>query len=163
MLATVERVIFLKEVPFFQDMTVEQLKILAGACEEEFFAADTRIFNQGDPGGMLYVVVSGRVALEQEKRKGSFARLTTIEAGSYFGEMNLFDNSPRATCALAVQDTLVLRLGREPIIALARRYPDLSLALVNVLSVRLREAQDRIAELTRTRPQALHKLYDELG
>ena len=163
MLAPIERILFLREVPFFESMTVEQLKILAEACEEEFFAADARIFSEGDPGGVLYVVVSGRVALEQEKRKGSFARLSTIEAGSYFGEMNLFDNSPRTTCALAVQDTILLRLDRDPLVALARRYPDLSLALVNVLSARLREAQDRIAELTRTRPQALHRLYDELS
>jgi CRP-like cAMP-binding protein len=163
MLATIERVIFLKEVPFFEGMTVEQLKILAEACEEELVAAEARIFSEGDPGGVLYVVVSGKVALEQEKRKGSFARLATIEAGSYFGEMNLFDNSPRSTCASAVQDSILLRLDRDPLIALARRYPDLSLALVNVLSVRLRETQDRIAELTRTRPEKLHRLYDQLG
>jgi hypothetical protein len=34
--------------------------------------------------------------------------------------------------------------------------------LINVLSVRLREANDRIAELTRTHPRELHKLYDQL-
>ncbi len=163
MLATIERITVLKEVPFFESMTVEQLKIVAEACAEELYLADAPIFNAGDPGGVLYMVVSGRVALQQEKRRGSFARLGTVEAGSYFGEMNLFDNSPRTTCALAVQDTILLRLDRDPLIALARRNPDLSLALVNVLSVRLREAQDHIAELTRTRPHKLDRLYDELG
>jgi CRP-like cAMP-binding protein len=141
-------------------MTIDQLKILANVCEEEFFEADTRIYNQNDPGGILYVVVSGRVAIELEKRKGSFARLATIEAHSYFGEMNLFDNSPRSTAALALQDTLTLRLRREPLIALARQYPDLSLELINVLSQRLRESSDRVADLTRTRPRELHKLFD---
>ena len=123
--------------------------------------ADTRILEQGDPGGALYVVVNGRVGIEQEKRKGSFARLATIDAHSYFGEMNLFDNSPHSASAIAVQDTLALRLRREPLIALARQYPDLSLELINVLSGRLREASDRIAELTRTRPRELHKLFDQ--
>jgi HEAT repeat protein len=160
LLSTVEKIIFLKEVPFFQGMTIDQLKILANVCEEEFFEADTRIYNQNDPGGILYVVVSGRVAIELEKRKGSFARLATIEAHSYFGEMNLFDNSPRSTAALALQDTLTLRLRREPLIALARQYPDLSLELINVLSQRLRESSDRVADLTRTRPRELHKLFD---
>ncbi len=162
MLAVLERIIFLKEVPFFQSMTVEQLKILAEACEEEFFPADACIFREGDPGGILYVIVSGRVGLEQEKRKGSSVRLATVMAGSFFGEMNLFDNSARTISALAVQDTVLLRLDRDPLIALARRYPDLSLALVNTLSLRLREAQDRIAELTRARPQVLNRLFDEL-
>ncbi len=161
LLSTIEKIIFLKEVPFFGGMTIEQLRVLANVCEEEFFPADTRLYNEGDPGGVLYVVVNGRVGIEQEKRKGSFARLANIEAHSYFGEMNLFDNSPRTTSAVALQDTLTLRLRREPLIALARQHPDLSLELINVLSQRLRETSDRVADLTRTRPRELHKLYDQ--
>ncbi|MCK6627529.1 MAG: HEAT repeat domain-containing protein [Anaerolineae bacterium] len=161
LLSAIEKIIFLKEVPFFQGMTIDQLKVLANVCEEQLFEEDARIFNAGDPGGALYVVVSGRVGIEQEKRKGSFARLATIEAHSYFGEMNLFDNSPRSDTAIALQDTLTLRLRREPLIALARQYPDLSLELINVLSQRLREANDRVADLTRTRPRELHKLFDK--
>lgn len=161
LLSAIEKIIFLKEVPFFQGMTIDQLKVLANVCEEQLFEEDARIFNAGDPGGALYVVVSGRVAIEQEKRKGSFARLATIEAHSYFGEMNLFDNSPRSDAAIALQDTLTLRLRREPLIALARQYPDLSLELINVLSQRLRDANDRVADLTRTRPRELHKLFDK--
>jgi CRP/FNR family cyclic AMP-dependent transcriptional regulator len=163
LLSTIEKIIFLKQVPFFQGMTVEQLHSLAGVCEEEFFAVDTRLYQAGDPGGVLYVVVNGRVGIEQEKRKGSFARLATIEAYSYFGEANLFDNSPRTTSAVAVQDTLTLQLRREPLIALARQYPELSLELIKVLSQRLRETGDQVAELTRTRPRELHKLYDQFG
>jgi CRP-like cAMP-binding protein/HEAT repeat protein len=160
-LSTIEKIMFLKEVPFFQGMTVDQLRVLATVCEEGMFSADSQIFVQGDPGGALYVVVSGRIAIEQERRKGSFARLATVEAHSYFGEQNLFDNSPRSVSAIALQDTLTLRLRREPLIALARRHPDLSLELINVLSQRLREANDRVAELTRTKPRELHKLYDQ--
>lgn len=161
LLSTIEKIIFLKGVPFFQGMTIDQLKVLASVCEEEMFEEDTRIFNEGDPGGALYVVVNGRVGIEREKRKGSFARVATIEAHSYFGETSLFHGSPRTASAIAIQDTLTLRLRREPLIALARQHPDLSLELINVLSERLREANDRIAELTRTRPRELHKLYDQ--
>lgn len=161
MLSAIEKIIFLKEVPFFQGMTVDQLRVLADVCEEQLFVEDTRIFNEGDAGGTLYVVVSGRVGIEQEKRTGSFARLADAGAHSYFGEMNLFDNSPHSTSAIALQDTMTLRLRREPLIALARQYPDLSLELINVLSSRLREVSDRIAELTKTRPRVLHKFFDQ--
>ena len=162
MLSAIEKIIFLKEVHFFQGMTVEQLRALANVCEEEFFPTQTRLFNQGDPGGTLYIVVSGRVGIEQEKRKGSFARLATVEAHSYLGETDFFDNNIRSHSAIAIQDTLTLRLRREPLIALARQHPDLALELINVLSTRLREANDRIAELTRTHPRELHRLYDQL-
>jgi CRP-like cAMP-binding protein len=97
------------------------------------------------------------------KRSSSPPRLATVEAGSYLGEADFFDNNARTNSAIAIQDTLALRLRREPLIALARQYPDLSLELINVLSVRLREANDRIADLTRAHPQKLQKLYDELA
>jgi CRP-like cAMP-binding protein len=135
--------------------------VLASVCEEEVFEEDQHVFDSEDPGGVIYVVVNGRVGIEQEKRAGSFARLATIQAHSYFGETNFFDNSPRSTSAIAIQDTLTLRLRREPLIALARQHPDMSLALINVLSERLREANDRIADLTRSRPRQLNKLFDQ--
>jgi CRP-like cAMP-binding protein len=163
MLSAIEKIIFLKEVPFFQSMTVEQLRVLAGVCEEEFFPADTRLFNEGDAGGILFMVVSGKVGIEQEKRKGSFARLSTVEAHSYLGEADFFEDNPHTTSAIAIQDTLALKIRREPLIALARQHPDLSLELINVLSSRLREANERIAELTRAHPQKLNKLFDQLG
>jgi AAA family ATP:ADP antiporter len=162
-LSTIERIIFLKQVPLFGRMTVDQLKALAGICEEELFEEDTCIFEQGDPGGTLYVVVSGRVGIEREaKRRGSVTRLATIESHSYFGDMSLFDQGPRSATAVALQDTLTLRLRREPLLALTHQYPGLSQELINVLSQRLRQANDRITELTRTRPRELHKAYDKL-
>jgi CRP-like cAMP-binding protein/HEAT repeat protein len=163
MLSTIEKIIFLKQVPFFQGMTINQLEILANICEEELFVEDQWIFNQGDPGGALYVIVSGQVGIEQEqKRQGSYARLATLGAHTYFGEMTLFDGSPRAAAAVALQDTLMLRIRREPLIALARQYPDLSLELIHILSERLRQANTRIAELTRSRPRELQRLFDKL-
>jgi len=136
---------------------------LANVCEEHLYEEDTTIYEQGETGGALYVVVRGRVGIEREgRRKGSSARIATLDAHSYFGEMTLFDNSARSEKAIAIQATLTLRLRREPLIALARQHPDLSLKLINVLSQRLRDATNRIAELTPTKPRELHKLYDKL-
>ncbi len=160
LLSTIEKIIFLKEVPFFNSMTVNQLEIVANICEEHLYQEDETIFHQNDSGGALYVVVYGKVGIEQEKRKGSFARLATLGAHTYFGEASLFDDSPRSASAIALQETLTLQVRREPLIALARQYPELSLELISVLSERLRAANDRIAELTRTRTRKLQKFYD---
>ncbi len=161
LLSTIEKIIFLKQVPFFKGMTINQLEVLAKICEQELLEEDQWIFHQGDPGGAMYIIVSGRVGIELEKRKGSYARLATLGAYSYFGEMSLFDNSTRSAGALTIQDTLLLRLRREPLIALARQYPDVSLELIKVLSERLRKANLRITELTRSRPRELQKLFDQ--
>jgi CRP-like cAMP-binding protein len=162
-LSVVEKLILIKNITFFEAMTIDQLRILAKACEQEFYPAGAQLYKVGDPGGMLYVVVIGRVGIEYPKYRGSYALLATIEAHGYFGESDLFDGNKRSTSAIAICDTLILRLRREPLIALARQNPDLSLELIKALSSRLREATLHIAELTKTHPQILHKLYDQLS
>jgi CRP/FNR family transcriptional regulator len=161
MLSIIDRIIFLKEVPFFQGMTIDQLKILASLCEEKFFEKNTSIFKNGDPGGVLYVVVNGRVGIEQEKRAGSFARLADVNAYSYFGEAEFFDNSPRSTSAVSARDTLLLQLRREPVIELIRQNPNLALDLIHALSERLRANNLRVTELTRSQPDKLDKLFNK--
>jgi len=158
-----ERILFLKQVNFFQGFSTDQLEALASICEEESLPKDVTIFKEGEPGGVLYIVVIGRVGIEREgERKGSVVRLATLEAHSPIGEMNLFDESPRSASALTIEDTRLLKLRKEPVVALMRQYPDMLLELIKFLSQRIREANDRIAHLSRSRPRQLHQLYDKL-
>lgn len=163
MLSAVEKVVFLKGVPFFQGMTVNQLKVLANVCDEELFTENTVIYDEGSPGGKLYVIVSGKVGIERlNKATKKSARISTLETRSYFGEATLFDNSPATTTALALTETLTLRLRYEPLVALMQEYPELSLELIKVLSQRLRETGEQIATLSRTMSRDLHQVYDKL-
>jgi CRP-like cAMP-binding protein/HEAT repeat protein len=163
MLSTIERVIFLKQVPFFESMTIEQLRILASVSAEHTFDEDEVIFGEGDAGDALYIVVSGRVGIERTgRRKGAVVRLATLSNRQYFGEMSIFDEEPRSASAIALEPTLLLGLHRAPLLALARENPDLTLELLRVLSRRLREANQQIADKSRERPRQLEKLYDKL-
>jgi len=163
MLSAVEKVVFLKGVPFFQGMTVNQLKVLANVCDEELFPENAVIYDEGSPGGKLYVIVSGKVGIERlNKATKKSARISTLETRSYFGEATLFDNSPETTTALALSETLTLRLRYEPLVALMQEYPELSLELIKVLSQRLRETGEQVAALSRTMSRDLHQVYDKL-
>lgn len=162
-LSDIEKIIFLKSVPWFRKMTVNQLKVLAGVCREEFFAEDAIIFSEGDPGGTLYVVVRGRVGIERKHRnQKSSARIKTVGIRDYFGEATLFDNSQCTTMAVALEDTLTLHLSHEPLVALIRQDPELSLHLIQVFSQRIQETDDQVASLSPKRPKVMHKLYDKM-
>jgi HEAT repeat protein len=161
-LTVVERIMALKEVPLFHNIPIGQLENLAMVCEEKKYKKGAYIFKTGDAGGILYIVVSGQVRIEREKR-GESTLLATLGDKSYFGEMSLFDNSPRSTAAVVMQDSLILELYRAPIFTLMMQSPDLALELINVLSQRIRETSDRLADTARSRPRELHKLFDQFG
>lgn len=147
MLSKVEKVIFLKQVPLFETLSVQQLQIMAGICEEVIFEKDDVLFEQGTVGDAMYIIVNGQVAVDWRSARGAVTRLATRGVYDSVGEMSLFDAEPRSATLVALKDTLTLRLNGDPLTRLARKYPDIALALVAVLSQRLREASTRIAEL----------------
>ncbi len=159
-LSMVEKMIILKEVPFFRNIPVAELEAMARVCEEKIHKKDSRIFKTGDPGGALYIIVDGQVKIEQEKRSGS-TTLATLGNDSYFGEMSLFDNSPRSASAIAMRETVILELNRAPIMSLTMQNPDMALELINMLSQRIRETSDKLADTVKSRPRELHKLFDQ--
>ena len=162
-LTVIERIIFLKQVTLFQSMNIEQLKVLASICEDEYVEKNSIIFNEGDPGGVVYIIVNGRVGMERTgDRKSSIVRLATLEARSSFGEANLFEDNLRNSNAVAIENCLLLKLRAEPFLALIRQHPDMSIELIKVLNLRLNEANDQIAHLTRSTPRQLQSLYDKL-
>jgi hypothetical protein len=155
MLSTIERMLYLKRVPYFQSLEMDQLQALAGICQEQTFKQGARIFSQGDEGGALFVVVSGKVDVGlNAKDQTGFTALASYGSSSAFGEMSLFDGRPRSASAVAAEDTLVLTLKRDPFLALTRQYPDLSVHFINELSDRLRRANQRIVELDEAMTQS---------
>lgn len=162
-LSAVERAIFLKQVPFFDGMTVDQLRTLAGIVEEQYYDQGETIYAEGDPGDTLYVLVGGRVGIERSPKRGRVQRLETLTSRQYFGERTIFDGAPQENRAVAVDAVHLLAIRREPLLALIRRAPDLSLSLVTVLSQRLRDADAKLAARTRTKPDQVMKLYDKLS
>ncbi len=162
MLTTIEKVILLKEVPFFEGMTLDQLRILANISEEASYEASQRIYAQNEHGDTLYIVVSGLVAIQQPgRRRGSVVRLATLGPKQDFGEMAIFDNAPNSAEAIAIEKADLLMVRQDTLLTLIRHYPDLAISLLKVMSERLRKAQDRIAEKTQARPKELEDLYSK--
>jgi CRP-like cAMP-binding protein/HEAT repeat protein len=165
MLTVLEKVIFLKEVPFFQGMTINQLRILATISEEMTYEEGQQIFAEGEYGDTLYVVVSGSIAIQQQvkrRRTASITRLATLGSRDYFAEMAIFDNEAHPAEAVALKPTRLLLVRQAPLVALIKRQPDLGLDLLRVMSHRLREANAQIAEKTRPKTKELLDFYDKI-
>ena len=57
------RIDLLRSVQLFQDLPEADLASLADHCVERAFAAASIIFNRGDPGSAMYIIVGGQVIL----------------------------------------------------------------------------------------------------
>ncbi len=162
MLTAIEKVIFLKEVHFFQEVTIEQLRILASICEEKHVEQGEKIFAEGDQEEALYVVVSGRVALQRQVNR-RISRLAVYESRQYFAEMSIFDAKVHKADAVALEPSVLLLIRQALLSSLVERYPRLAINLLKVLSQRLRTLNDTLADKTESKPDTLVNIFDKLS
>src|SRR5437868_15053091 len=90
-----DRIQFLKTVPFFNELTNWQLKKVSEIVFERTYENGEMIFEQDQPGAAFFLIVDGEVGIEIE-RDGEVTKLATLERGAFLGEMALLDETPRS-------------------------------------------------------------------
>jgi len=136
MLTTLEKLLFLREVPLLRTVPVEILRPLAESFTTEVFQPGERIFEGGSEGDSLYVVVSGTVAIERDDEG---VRLAELGSRSSLGEMSLVSGEPRSASAVALEEATLLRLERRDFVRQTNREPEILRGVIRALSGRIRE------------------------
>ncbi len=125
-----------------QDNTTIQVR----RTYERSYEVGQQIFDEGDPGAVLYIIQAGEVELSRGGlgRRHSVARLC---AGEFFGEMSVVLGEPRTARAVAVCDTRLLELDGETLEAMCVERPEIAIRLMSRLAARLIESERRLAAL----------------
>ncbi|MDP6358218.1 MAG: cyclic nucleotide-binding domain-containing protein, partial [Planctomycetota bacterium] len=114
----IEKIIILKSVEIFSETSDEVLADVASILEEEEYVAGQNIFEEGDLGTCLYIVVRGSVRIH----KGEVA-IATLKERQIFGELAAIDPEPRSASVTAEEETTLFRLSQSGLIELiADRY-----------------------------------------
>jgi small-conductance mechanosensitive channel/CRP-like cAMP-binding protein len=105
-----ERERLLAGVDLFATLAPDQRRSIASAMTRRTYGDGEAIVRQGDVGGSMFVVASGRVAvvLEPDRRE-----VATIDRGGYFGEMSLLTGEPRTATVVARGDASVLDIEAD--------------------------------------------------
>lgn len=131
----------LKAVSLFSALKLGQLRIVNSLLHERQYLQDEIIFDQGDEGQALYIVVSGKV---RTSRSGAPDHYVDFGPGDFFGELALLEDAPRSTSARAMEDTVLLALFRAEFLSLLELHSSIgsqiSYALARNLSRKLRMA-----------------------
>jgi CRP-like cAMP-binding protein len=153
-LADAQREAQLAKVPFFDGLTVEALAMIAHVMTEESYAYGTRIFQYGDPGDKLYIILEGKVRIFREVGGMGEEALAVLGVGEVFGEMSLLDESPRSAGALAHERCRLLVITKDAFDDLLFLHKDLAYEVlwscVRMLASRLRETNDKLTFLSTT-------------
>ncbi len=137
LLATYDRMRFLRSVPLFGSLVGDDLRSVAEIVEPVDVAEGATIFEEGDPGDNLFLILEGEVRIEHGGR-----HIATLTERDVLGELAVLDKEPRSADAIAATDARLLRLRAVDLEELIARRPQIQAAFVQVLVRRLRSTLD---------------------
>jgi CRP-like cAMP-binding protein len=131
--------------PLFEDIPLRTLRRLVNEMYHRNFADGELVFEVGDPGLGMYLVLKGGVSVHLDKEP-----LAQLGPGDFFGEVALFGNETRTASASAHGETELVGFFRPALEEWVDRSPELGarflLKLGHVLAERLRRTNERLVQ-----------------
>jgi putative YpdA family bacillithiol system oxidoreductase len=135
-------------VPLFIGLSKTSLELLTSKVRLRTFQAGAVIIRERDPGDSLYVIRNGVVKIS--KWMGDRERvLAYLRDGTYFGEMALIRDEPRAATVTALTKVEVAQVMREDFHALLQEEPELLSKVQDTIRQREGERSELAADSER--------------
>lgn len=132
----------LRQVDLFSGLSVRELKALESVLHERTYVRDEIVFDEGDEGLGMYIVMKGSVRIVK-KIEGRQEEIVMLKSGDFFGELALLDGYPRTAAAMAAEPCILLGIFRPEFLALLqgsdRLGVKLALKLAQVTVSRMRQ------------------------
>jgi sigma-B regulation protein RsbU (phosphoserine phosphatase) len=153
----------LSKIPLFADLPHEELDSILSTLDVKELADREILFREGDPGDHFYMVMRGELEVLMAEGKTEEMLLNVLNAGEYFGEMSLILPGGHRTASLRARGaSTLLSMSRLQFLDLTKKYPQLSHAMVRVLSQRLDAANTQTFRDLTEKNRQLQTAYDEL-
>lgn len=132
----------LRQLPLFAALSRPELRVVDGLLNERRYLKGEIIFDEGEEGQTVYVIITGRVLICRQGEPET-GKLNELEAGVVFGELALLDDAPRSAQARATEDCVLASLSRGDFESLLDTHAmiasKISLQLARQLGRQLRE------------------------
>ena len=160
-----------KRIPLLKDLSRSQIRHVLMAGTIKAYEADDILFNKGETGDSMYVVISGELRVidtpglvVHTHGEGPIQVIATLNVGDVVGEMGMIRSCQRSATVVASQPTELLEINEKMVKRLQWLYPRTATRfffnLMRVLCDRLEYSTKALMEQTRTDPlTGLHTRY----
>jgi CRP/FNR family transcriptional regulator, cyclic AMP receptor protein len=135
---------------FFGDFPPLEIEMLTKYVQAYSAPAGTVLFNEGDRGGFMCLMIQGGAEIFKHDQKYGRKRVGAIERGKTIGEMALVDGEQRSATCICPEASRLVMLTREQFVRIIREHPALSvnilLKLVTMMSKRLRQTSGQLVD-----------------
>ncbi len=141
----VERI--LKQSDYFKGLSEESLRALSHICIPKKIPKRQILFNEGQKGHSIYLLVYGTMQVFKSSPKGREVVIKVINRGELFAEVILFEETHYPASAVALADSMVILLPKHQVHCLLVNEKFRN-DFINMLMKKQRHLADRIFYLT---------------
>jgi serine phosphatase RsbU (regulator of sigma subunit) len=153
----------LSKIPLFADLPENELDQILSALDVKELKDREILFREGDLGEHFYVVTKGELEVLMAAGQMEEMQLNLMKAGEHFGEMSLIMPGGHRTATVRARgESTLLCMSRAQFLALTTKHPELSGAMVRVLSQRLDATNTQTFRDLTDKNKQLQTAYDEL-
>jgi CRP-like cAMP-binding protein len=147
----------LSSFPAFATLGRKELSLIFNIIHNRQYIAGEYIFNQGDPGIGLYILIDGEVEITYADDKGNCLRIASFLKGDFFGELALVDGEKRNASAIAKSEVKLAVIFKPDLDEFIEKFPKIGIRIMQgislIVTTRLRKLdEDYLQILSKSLP-----------
>lgn len=147
-MSRLNKVIFLRQVPYFADLSLEELGLIANIAEEYICPDGENLLERGEPNPAMYVIVEGNIELTSISAAGWEGTIGVLGTGDVCGVTSALDStSSTVTAQSLLGDVKVLKLLGDNVSRLIRLYPEIGIGLLRASFARIRLLEEMMMRI----------------
>ncbi|MGD8907724.1 MAG: Crp/Fnr family transcriptional regulator [Chromatiales bacterium] len=147
----------IENISIFAGMAPADRALIEQRVVKRSFPKNTIVLSEGDSSDSLYLILSGKVKVFLNDENGKEAIINYQEAGEYFGELSLIDDSTRSASIMTVEKSTLAAITKQAFHQIMKENPDIAIHLLKDLVHRIRALTEEVKSL------ALSDVYGRLS
>lgn len=136
----------------FRFLSGDELAVLCPFLKLRRCPVDSVLMQEGEAGTFMGFLLEGKLAVRKETLfAGKHILLAILDPGTMVGEISVVAHALRNASVVVTEESTLLELTRDDFDLLVKHHPVIGVKflrqIVNVVSLRLRKADDRLASL----------------
>ena len=124
------------KVPFFRDMDVTNIGDIVSLLTPKTVPPNYAVIKLGEKADGMYFIISGQLEVELS------TEAVILEAGQFFGEMGIINDSPRTATIVSITECKLLELKADDLRHMMYSHPELKVKIYNVIEERRQAIQN---------------------
>ena len=126
----------------FSGLDKTELDKIADFAKLQHINPKTTVFFKGDHGNSMFIVISGRLKVQNVSEEGKTLIIGFLEPGSSFGEIAVLDGKPRTATVICVDQSELLVIDRSSFLQFLEMHPTVAIKLMAVICQMLRTTNE---------------------